>query len=59
MAFNLGQKRFSGFGKPIDVIKASNWVHAAAEMQNSSWATQIRIIAYRNINGMKKNVLWS
>jgi GH24 family phage-related lysozyme (muramidase) len=57
MAFNLGQKRLSGFIKLIAAIDAEKWDRAATEMKNSLWAKQVGRRALLNSNGTKNNCL--
>lgn len=41
MAFNLGHSLLSGFKRMIAAVHASDWMNAAAEMQDSKWAKQV------------------
>jgi lysozyme len=42
LLFNLGLKRFSGFVKFINFMNEGRWVHAAGELKNSKWYTQVK-----------------
>lgn len=42
LVFNLGLKRFKSFKKFIGFMGEHRWVHAAAELRNSLWASQVK-----------------
>lgn len=42
MCFNLGLTRLLLFKKMLAAIEAENWVEAAAEMERSLWADQVK-----------------
>lgn len=42
LLFNLGLKRFSEFVKFINFMNEGRWAHAADELKNSKWYTQVK-----------------
>lgn len=42
MCFNLGFKNFKQFTKMISALERQNYTEAAAEMLDSTWATQVK-----------------
>lgn len=42
LLFNLGVKRFSGFVKFINFMNEGRWTHAASELKDSRWYTQVK-----------------
>ncbi len=47
MMFNMGPKRLAGFRKMLAALQAGDWKTAAAEMLDSTWATQVKGRAHR------------
>jgi lysozyme len=41
LIFNMGLARFKGFKKFIGFMSEHRWVHAAGELKNSLWYTQV------------------
>lgn len=42
LLFNLGLERFRSFVKFINYMNEGRWVHAAGELKNSKWYTQVK-----------------
>ena len=52
MAFNMGAKGEEAFHHMLADVQAGDYVHAAAEMQNSAWYTQVGARAQRLVKQM-------
>lgn len=42
LLFNLGLNRFKGFKKFINFMNEGRWAHAAGELKDSKWYTQVK-----------------
>jgi lysozyme len=54
MSFNLGRDRLAGFKNFRAAVEAGAWAQAAAEMENSKWAVQVKDRAQRLASKMRQ-----